>query len=237
MQASRRRRFGATGDVLVLVLVVVALVGTGFLLNNIASQAGSIEDHTDDIAELTAGINEDTTAILLLDRTNELAGAILESARPLDEKLATTVDRANSIDRTVVSINDAARSINETTTDINVTADSIEASANNILGTARAINTTAGNIRVTSGNINTIAAAILDVSERINVDIQRINLNLNGTIEIVERIRQDTQGLVGEGRFAHKEAACIDREVNVLLSEAYDNGDFCERNVDRAGDR
>jgi methyl-accepting chemotaxis protein len=233
MEASRRRRLGATGDVLVLVLVIVALVGTGFLLNNIASQAGSIEDNTDDIAELTAGINEDTTAILLLDRTNELAASILESARPLDEKLATTVDRANSIDRTVVPINDAARSINETTTDINATAGSIEGSANNILGTARSINETAGDINTTAGNINTLAAAILDVAGRINVDVKRINLNLNGTIEIVESIRKDTQRLVVEGRFAHKEAACIDREVNVLITQAYEGGEFCERNVDR----
>jgi methyl-accepting chemotaxis protein len=232
---ARRPRLGATGDVLVLIVVLVALVGTGFLLNNVASEADSIEGHTEDIAELTAGINEDTTAILLLDRTNELAASILESARPLSDKLETTVDRANSIDRTVVPINDAARSINETTTDINVTADSIEASADDILGTARAINETAGNIRVTSGNINTIAAAILDVAKRINVDVQRINLNLNDTIDIVQRIREDTQGLVFEGRYARKESACIDREVNVL-GEAYNDGEFCDQNVRRAGE-
>ncbi len=236
MSASRRPRLGATGDVLVLIVVLVALVFTGFLLNKVASEAGSIEQHTDDIAELTAGINEDTTAIRLLDRTNELAAAILESARPLSDKLATTVDRANSIDSTVVSINDTARSINETTTDVNGTADSIEAGANDILGTARAINETAGNIRVTSGTINTLAAAILDVAKRINVDVQRINLNLNDTIDIVQRIRNDTQGLVLEGRYAHKESACIDREVNLLITGSYSGGDFCDEDVRRAGE-
>jgi methyl-accepting chemotaxis protein len=213
------------GDLLLVIVVLIVLVVAAGLMNVVAVKARSVNGHAADIAANTVGINEDTDAIRLLDRTNQLAASILDSARPLEDELANTVGLAQDVDGKVTSINRSARSVNESVDGINTAAASIETDANDIVGTARAINGTVGSINGTAATINQEVAAILDVARRINVDVKLINLNLNDTIDIVRGIRGDTSNLVVQGRLAHKEAACIDREVNVIVGA--EDGD-CE---------
>jgi uncharacterized protein YoxC len=218
------------GDVLLVIVVLVVLLVAAGLLNTVAVKARSINGHAADIAANTRGINEDTGAIRLLDQTNQLAASILDSARPLEGELADTVALAQGIDGKVTSINRSAQSINGSVDGINTAAASILTDANGIVGTARAINGTAESINGSAATINQEVAAILDVARRINVDVKRINLNLNDTIRIVRDIRADTSNLVFQGRLAHKEAACIDREVNTRARSQ--DGD-CEEEVRR----
>jgi prophage DNA circulation protein len=219
-----------TGDLLLVIVVLVALAGAAFLLNRVASQADSISGNAQDIAQSTQGIANKTDAIGMLDRTNELAASILQSAQPLDKELGTTVDLARGIDGKVSVINGSAKAINASAEAIHGTAASIQTHATGILDSARGIQGTAGVINGTAGGINTVAAAILDVAGRINVDVKRINLNLDVTIPIAAGIRSDTDNLVTEARIAHKEAACIDREVHII-TPAFNGAAFCTAKV------
>lgn len=231
----RRRR--PSGDILLVAVVVAVLVVAAGLLHYVASLAGSINTNADQIAADASGIKEDTDTIQLLNRTNDLAGSILESAQPLEGQLSNTVDLANSINANAQSINQSAGSINESAGTINATAESIEGSANSILGTAGEINATAGQINATAGNINSLAAQILDVAKRINFDVKQINRNVNTTIQIARGIRADTRDLVAEARYAHKEAACIDKEINVILGSPYQGGEFCQAEASSRSER
>ncbi len=215
-----------TADLLLVVVVIVVLVVAAGLLNTVASRARSINGHAADIAASTRGIDEDTSAIRLLERTNELAASILSSAKPLDAQLSNTIRLAQGIDGTVTSISGSARSINESAQDINGAAASIETDATDILATAQGIDGTVKGINLSAASINQQAAAILDVAGRINEDIRLINLNLNDTIRVVDTVRGDTRNIVGEARRAHQLAACIDREVNGT-GGARDNARHC----------
>lgn len=222
----RSSRGRPAGDVVLVVAVLVVLLVAAGLLNTVASRARSINGHAVDIAASTAGIDEDTSAIGLLERTNELAASILSSAEPLDEQLTDTIGLAQGIDGTVTSINGSARSINESARSINGAAASIQTDATNILGAARGIDGTVNGINLSAASINQQAAAILDVAGRVNEDIRLINLNLNDTIRVVDTVRGDTRNIVGEARRAHQLAACIDREVNGT-GGARDNARHC----------
>ncbi len=218
------------GDLLLVIVVLIVLVVAAGVLNVVAAKARSINGHAAAIAANTRGINEDTGAIRLLEQTNQLAASILDSARPLEGELADPVELAQGIDGRVTSINRSARSMNGSVDGINTAAASILTDANDIVGTARAIDGSAESINSSAATINQEVAAILDVARRINVDVKRINLNLNDTIRIVRGIRDDTSNIVTETRFAHKEAACIDREVN---SRARSEDGDCEEEVRR----
>ncbi len=217
-EAKLERRGRPTGDLLLVIGVIVVLVVAAALLNTVASRARSINGHAADIAASTSGIDEDTSAIRLLDRTNELAASILNSSQPLEGQLADTIGLVEGVDGTVRSINDSARSINQSAKDINGAAASIETDARDILATAQGIDGTVDGINAGAASINQQAAAILDVAARINDDVRLINENLNDTIEVVGTIRGDTQDIVAEARRAHQLAACIDREVNVTAT-------------------
>lgn len=226
MARAARRRLRLTGDIVLLIVVIAAIVVTVILLNQVAHAAGAINDHARNIAQNTRGINGNTNAVSRLDRTNELAASIERSASPLDGQLGKTVNRANSINGKAKSIDGSASSINSSVDGITSSAQGIERHANGILDTAGGINSTAGSINDTSGHINSLAVAILGVSGRINGDVQQINRNLNGTITIIRNIRAGTQRLVAAGVLTRHEAACIDKEVNILHA-AYNGGAAC----------
>jgi methyl-accepting chemotaxis protein len=110
-------------------VVAVAVV----LLQRTAWHAESINDKAGVIATSGGGINESTKAVLKLGRTNELAGSILETAKPLEGQLNEIVALAQSIDNLATSINGSASTINGTARGINGTVGTI-------LNTARSIN-------------------------------------------------------------------------------------------------
>ena len=130
----QRRRRTELGQATFSLLIVVAVVAAGvILLQRTAWHAERIDDKAAVIAQSGGGINTATQAVLKLGRTNELAGSILESAEPLEDKLDEIVRLAQSIDGLATSIDGSASTINGTARGINGTAGTI-------LGTARSIN-------------------------------------------------------------------------------------------------
>jgi methyl-accepting chemotaxis protein len=126
----RDERGQATFSLLIVVIVVAIAV---VLLQRTAQTAVHINDKAGVIAKTGGGINTATAAVLKLGRTNELAGSILETAKPLEGKLNEVIRLAKSIDGLATSINASA-------TTINGTAKGINGTASTILGTARSIN-------------------------------------------------------------------------------------------------
>ncbi len=188
---SRPRPQGDSGlAVLGLIATLVVVVAAAGLLQRTAWTAERINEKAERIARTGRGINESTDAIIQLEKTNALATSILDSASPLQGKLAEIVRLAGSVNGLAGTINGSAGSINST---------------------ARSINSTAGAINSTAGGINNEAAQILDVAKRINRGVELINLNLDRTIAIAKLIRSDTTNLVTEAQRAHVKAACIDR--------------------------
>lgn len=116
---------------LLIVIVVVAIAVV--LLQRTAWHAEAINKKAGTIAETGGGINTATAAVLKLGRTNDLAGSILDTAKPLEGQLNEVIRLAQSIDGLATSINATAGTINQT-------AKGINGSASTILGTARSIN-------------------------------------------------------------------------------------------------
>jgi methyl-accepting chemotaxis protein len=160
-QSAASRPDRERGQATFSLLIVVAVIATAVvLLQRTAWHAEHINDKAGVIATSGAGINTSTQAVLKLGRTNELAGSILESAKPLEGKLDEIVRLARSVDGLATSINASAGTINGTARGINGTAGTILATARSIndgvaqinanldttLGLADAIKTDTGNI-------------------------------------------------------------------------------------------
>lgn len=129
-----RPTFSERGQATFSLLIVVAVVAAAvILLQRTAWHAEHINDKAGVIATTGGGINTATQAVLKLGRTNELAGSILETAKPLEAKLDEIVRLAQSVDGLATSINNSAGTINGTARGINGTAGTI-------LNTARSIN-------------------------------------------------------------------------------------------------
>ena len=179
-----RPPFGERGQATFSLLIVVAVVAVAvILLQRTAWHAEHINDKAGVIATTGGGINTATQAVLKLGRTNELAGSILETAKPLESKLDEIVRLAKSIDGLATTINGSAESIN---------------------GTARGINGTAGTILNTARNINDGVAQInanLDVTLRlanmIKADTNDILINARPADRNLDCI--ENGGLTGAG--------------------------------------
>lgn len=211
-----RRSDDAGAAILGLVVTVLVVLVAAGLLQRTASIASSINEKAKDIALTGRGINESTDSIIQLNRTNELATSILNSAVPLQGKLTTIVNEANTINGSAASINGSAGSINGSAVSINGTAKGIGGSATSIGGAATRINGTAG-------AINAEAARILDVARRLDFDVAQINRNLDTTIDIANRIKSDTGGIVGQAVNAKVNAACING--GLLRAQGGSNGE------------
>ena len=198
---SRFRAVNAT-----ILLSVVTLLLAGALINRVAWTAEAIDAKAKRISASAGGIQDDAVAVAKLDVTNRRAGSILQSAQPLQGKLAQIVQLAQSVDGT---------------------AKSIDSSAGTVSGTATAINTTAGAIGTTATGINGQAASILDTARSIQRGTAQINTNLDVTIAIVEQIKGDTANILGQALHAHKEAACIDDSLPATMGGASSPDGHC----------
>lgn len=147
---SRSERGQATFSLLIVVAVVAVAV---VLLQRTAWHAEHINDKAGVIATSGGGINTATQAVLKLGRTNELAGSILETAKPLQGKLDEIVRLAKSVDGLATSINNSASTINGTAKGINGTAGTI-------LSTAKSINDGVAQINVNLDDTLRLATAI-----------------------------------------------------------------------------
>ena len=115
-----------------VVLVIVATALAAVLVYRVAWTADSINKKAGNIAKTAVPINKDTDAVLNLDTTNNLAGSILETAKPLEGKLAEIIRLAKSVDG-------LAKSINSSASTVDGTAKSINGNATGIVGTAQSI--------------------------------------------------------------------------------------------------
>jgi len=147
---SLSERGQATFSLLIVVAVVAVAV---ILLQRTAWHAEHINDKAGVIATTGGGINTATQAVLKLGRTNELAGSILETAKPLEAKLDEIVRLAKSVDGLATSINSSAGTINGTARGINGTAGTI-------LNTARSINDGVAQININLDDTLRLANAI-----------------------------------------------------------------------------
>jgi methyl-accepting chemotaxis protein len=146
-----RRPTDERGQATFTLIIVIAVVAVAVvLLTRTQLLADHINDKAGNIAKVGGGINTATAAVLKLGRTNELAGSILDTAKPLQGKLDTVIGLAKDIDGLATSINGSATTINGTAKGINGTASSI-------LNTARSIN--AGVIQINRNIDTTIAIA------------------------------------------------------------------------------
>ncbi len=143
-----------------VVAALIAVILAGILVNRVAWTAESINKKAGNIAKTAAPINVATDAVLNLDTTNQLAGSILESARPLEGKLAEIVRLAKSVDALAISINSSAatvdgtaKSINGNATGIVQTAQSIDRGVKQIITNLNQSIDIAGAIKGDSGNI------------------------------------------------------------------------------------
>ena len=115
-----------------VVATAAAVILAGILVNRVAWTAESINKKAGNIAKTAVPINQATDAVLNLDTTNQLAGSILETAKPLEGKLAEIVRLAKSVDQLAISINGSA-------TTVDGTAKSINGNATGIVSTAQSI--------------------------------------------------------------------------------------------------
>lgn len=133
-----RRRTRARGDVGLIALPVIAtavvVLLAGGLVHRVAWTAESINKKAGNIAKTAAPINLATRSVAEgnLDTTNQLAGSILETAKPLEGKLAEIVRLAQSVDA-------LASSINATAGEVDTTAAGIDRTATEIVEVARSI--------------------------------------------------------------------------------------------------
>ncbi len=149
-----RRSTGERGQATFSLIIVIAVVAVAvILLQRTAWHADAINKKADNIARVGGGINTSTKAVLELGRTNELAGSILETAKPLQGQLDQIVGLARDIDGLATTINNSAQSINGTARGINGTASTI-------LNTARSINAGVAQINRNLDTTLAVAASI-----------------------------------------------------------------------------
>ena len=123
-----------------VVVVIVSVVLAGLLVWRVAETAEAINDKAGTIAQTAVPINTATDAVLNLPQTNQSAGSILETARPLQGKLAEIVRLAKSVDGLATTINASATSVDREAKGINGEAAGILAVAQSIDRGVRQIN-------------------------------------------------------------------------------------------------
>ncbi len=207
---------GGIFNLVSVIVLVVAVLGVGVaavLLARTMAVAQSINAKATVIAQTGRGINTATDSIVLLNRTNEHAASILNSAKPLEAVLTTIVSTAGEINAQAGSINASATSINDSAGGINASAGSINTSATTINTNAMNINSTAQTINGVAKDINGKAAEILDVAKRIDVDAKNINDKLDGTIATAQLIKGDSANILQEAIKARYYSDCIAQKL------------------------
>jgi uncharacterized protein YoxC len=202
--------------VILIVGVVVIGIAAALLARTLAA-AQSIDKKAQTIAGNAGSINVSTDSVLQLNRTNEVASSILQSAKPLQGLLVTVDATARDIDGLAKSINGTAGTINGTAGTINGTATTINNTARDINSSVQTINGTAATINSTAKGIDNRAAAILDVAQRIDVDAANINDALARTVVIARNIRIDAGNILNQAINIEFTSRCIDAKLRLNL--------------------
>lgn len=143
-----------TGQATVTIMVVIgAVLIISVLLLLTMNAAVSINNKAENIDENAVVINSSGDSIPLLRDTNAIADSILETAAPLEEKVATIRDLATNIDANATGIDNTAATIVTTALGINAeavdildTAREIDGNAETIIGQLDFTQSTAGGI-------------------------------------------------------------------------------------------
>ncbi|MGH3686962.1 MAG: hypothetical protein ACRDRU_01350 [Pseudonocardiaceae bacterium] len=202
---------------MILVVGVLVIGIAAALLARTLAAAQSIDKKAQTIAGNGANINTATDSVIQLNRTNEVAASILQSAKPLQGLLTTADATARDIDGVAKSINGTAGTINGSAITINGTATTINGSARDINNNVGTINGTAFTINSTAKGIDNRAAAILDVAQRIDVDAANINDALARTVVIARNIKVDASNIINQAINAELTSRCIDAKVRLNL--------------------
>ena len=194
---------------LVLIVGVVVVGIAAVLLGRTLVLAHSLSAKAAIIATTGRGINTSTDSVIQLERTNQTAASILESAKPLGGALSSIVDTAGQINALAGSINGTAGAIDGVAKGINGSAGTILFSATTINGNAGGILNSANSINGVAKGINDKAADILEVAEKVNRDAKDINDALDKTIDVAKDIKKDTGNIGAQGVIAVSRTACI----------------------------
>jgi methyl-accepting chemotaxis protein len=216
---------GFTFTSVIVLVIVVAVVGVAaVLLARTVQEAQAINAKAQNIATTGRGINEATDSVVQLNRTNDLAESILDSARPLDTQLGRIVSTATGIDNRAASINSKAGSINATAGSINSTAGSINTtageintSAGQINGAAGAINSSAGSINSTAGAINSSAGSIDSSAGAINSSARAIDTSAGEINDSAVSIDSVAGSILGTAREIDTDVRLINQNLDVTL--------------------
>ncbi len=176
-----RRSTDERGQATFSLIIVIAVVAIAvILLQRTAWHADAINNKADNIARVGGGINTSTKAVLELGRTNELAGSILETAKPLQGKLDTIVGLARDIDGLASSINGTAGAINNTANGINGTVRTILGTAQSIQRGVQQINRNLDTTLAVAAAIKTDTGNILGNANRARLVADCINSGILG---------------------------------------------------------
>jgi len=209
---------GFTFTSVIVLVIVVAVVGVAaVLLARTVQEAQSINAKAQNIATTGRGINQATDSVVQLNRTNELAESILNSARPLDTQLGRIVATATGINNRASSINSKAGSINSTAGSINDSAGTINTSAGEINGAAGEINSSAGSINSTAGAINTSAGSIDTSAGAINDSAGSIDTSAGEINDSAVGIDSVARSILGTARKVDTDVRLINQNLDVTL--------------------
>jgi type II secretory pathway pseudopilin PulG len=209
---------GFTFTSVIVLVIVVAVVGVAaVLLARTVQEAQSINAKAQNIATTGRGINQATDSVVQLNRTNELAESILDSARPLDTQLGRIVSTATGINNRAASINSKAGSINSTAGSINDSAGTINTSAGEINGAAGEINSSAGSINSTAGAINTSAGSIDTSAGAINSSAGSIDTSAGEINDSAVGIDSVAGSIIDTARKVDRDVELINTNLDVTL--------------------
>lgn len=190
-----------------IVLVAIGVISMLGLLYRTQSTAASIREKTASIAESGRGINEYTDSISQLNRTNELAASLFESAQPLQGKLAAISDSSAAIRDDIKSIKASSSSIADSARPIDASVRQIKTDISTVAGKVKVINA-----RLT--RINSNASSILATAKAIKGGISMISSDLNKTARLADQVLADARGINTGLQATDHYAACIDNGLN-----------------------
>lgn len=157
-----------------LVVVVVAVAVSAYLLLRTMNAAVNISKKAEIIKNTGRGIDAATDSILQLNKTNETAGSILNTAKPLEGQVDQIVQLAQSIDGLAASINGTAGTVNSTARGINATATDILGTARSINNGVATINQRVADTRGLANDIKAQTGVIVGYADQIHHDLASI---------------------------------------------------------------
>jgi len=170
-----------------LVLTIAFALFAVIQLSRVTIAASQIDDRVETItSDVGPGSN-----VSHLDETQKLndigqkAESILAAAKPLSPLLASTNDVVKNVDNTVSSINSNAAEINGTVKSINSTASALAPVVNTIHGTG---GVGGGGVEAINLRVDTLAGSV-----------DRINSDLNQTLQRVGSIAVSARGICTSG--------------------------------------